>query len=336
MRIVVCCLAVAAAIAAIACPPLPAYARTYPLAPGQTAIGDIGEHVTRYEDTLHDVARDNDLGFTQLVTANRGIDPWLPGAGKKIVLPQFYLLPDSPRRGLVINLAQHRAYYFPPGGGTVETYPIGVGVQGWVTPRGTTRIVQKFVHPGWAPPASIRREKPELPAYVPPGPDNPMGDYAMALGWRSYYIHGTNKPYGVGRNVSHGCIRFYPEDIERLFHEVSVGTPVHVTDEEVSAAWVQNRLYVAVFPNKEQTDQIDIQEPMTPMLPARLMETVRAAAGSEAERVDWELVRRLGMERKGIPTPVTGAGIATADEDRDGVAEDMSAVDRVIRRSQGR
>src|SRR6185312_13559206 len=120
--------------------------------------------------------------------------------------------------------------------------------------------------------ASIRRERPELPAYVPPGPDNPMGDLALGLTWPSYYLHGTNKPFGVGRNVSHGCIHFYPEDIERLFHEVSIGTQVRVINQEVVTGWSQNRLYVAVFPSKSQVDEIDIEHPISRVVPDDLVQ----------------------------------------------------------------
>ncbi|MGH6981371.1 MAG: L,D-transpeptidase family protein, partial [Stellaceae bacterium] len=303
---------IVAAVAALILVPSLADARAFPLVSGQTAVGDIGEHVTVYKDTLLDIARDNDLGYTQLVIANRGVDPWLPGANKHVVLPQFYLLPDGPRRGIVINLAQQRAYYYPHGGKIVETFPIGVGVQGWITPIGTTRVISKTVHPGWSPPASIRAEKPELPKYVPPGPDNPLGDYAMALGWHSYLLHGTDKPFGVGRNVSHGCIRFYPEDIDHLFHEVPVGTSVRVINEEVVASWVGERLYVAVFPNKQQTDDIDIEQPMKRELPDNLVQRVRDVAGDRADQVDWALVTRLGLERTGVPTVVMPASVADA------------------------
>lgn len=299
-----------ASIAVAAAFPSLAQAREFPLAPGQTAVGTIGEYTTQYKDTLLDIARDNDLGYTQLAIANRGIDPWLPGADKRIVLPSLYILPDVPRRGIVVNLAQQRAFYFPPGGHKVETFPIGVGVQGRKTPLGVTRIVGKEPHPGWSPPPSIRAEEPDLPAYVPPGPDNPLGDYAMPLAWKGYLMHGTSKPYGVGRNVSHGCIRLYPEDIDHLFHEVAVGTPVRVINDAVSVGWINNRLYVGVFPDKEQVDQIDIEQPMTPAMPPDLVQRVRAAAGDQADRVDWALVTRLGMVRNGIPTAVTPPVVA--------------------------
>jgi L,D-transpeptidase ErfK/SrfK len=303
----------AAALLSTMALPNDASARAFPLAPGQTAVGDIGHVTTKYEDTLLDVARTSDIGYTQLVIANRGVDAWIPGRDTKIVLPQFYLLPKGPRRGIVINLAEQRLFYFPPGGHTVETFPIGVGVQGWNTPLGATEVVEKQVHPGWSPPASIRAEKPELPSYVPPGPDNPLGDYAMRLGWKSYLIHGTNLPDGVGRNSSHGCVRMYPEDIDHLFHSVGVGVLVRVVNDEVVAAWVDKELYVAVFPSKEQTDQIDIEQPWTEELPANLIERVTEEAGDAANQVDWDLVKQAGMERTGMPISVTHiAAVATS------------------------
>jgi L,D-transpeptidase ErfK/SrfK len=295
---------IAALVAVVVCVP-PVAAKEFPLEPGQTAIGSVGDYTTEDKDTLLDIARSNDLGYTELVIVNPGVNPWIPGQDKRIIVPGFYLLPDGPRRGIVLNLPEQRVFYFPPGGNRVETYPIGAGVEGRLTPLGVTHIVSKQVHPGWSVPASIRKERPELPAYVPPGPDNPMGDLAMGLAWSGFYLHGTNKPDGVGRNVSHGCIHFYPEDIERLFHEVSIGTSVRVINQEVMTGWINNQLYVAVFPNKEQVDQVDLEEPMTRTLPADLIQRVRTAAGDHADEVDWALVTHLGLERRGIPTAVT-------------------------------
>ncbi|HVM81108.1 MAG TPA: L,D-transpeptidase family protein [Stellaceae bacterium] len=277
----------------------------YPLAPGQKAFGRIDVYVTHYEDTLLDVARVNDLGYSQLMTVNPGLDPWLPGAGRRITLPGLYLIPEGPRRGIVISLAEQRLYYFPPDGRTIETYPIGVGVQGRTTPIGTTQIAGKDVRPAWYPPPSIRAEKPELPEVVPPGPDNPLGEYALRLGWPNYSVHGTNKPYGVGRNVSHGCIRLYPEDIERLFREVAVGTPVRVISDEFRLAWVEGELYLAAFPSKTQSDELAVNEPMTPAVPPGLVEKITAAAGGEIDRVDWDVVDYISLKRPGIPYRIT-------------------------------
>jgi L,D-transpeptidase ErfK/SrfK len=284
---------------------IPATASVFALAPGQTAVGTVKVYVTQPGDNLLDLARRYDLGYTQLITANHGIDPWSPGPGRRVLLPARYLLPQGPRRGIVINLAQQRLFYFPPDGKSVETYPIGTGVQGWSTPVSTTRIIKKDVHPTWYPPLSIRQERPWLVRMVPPGPDNPLGDFALRLGWPGYLIHGTNKPNAIGRNVTRGCIELYPKDIERIFHEVPVGTPVRVVDEEVQSAWIDGDLYVAVYPSKEQIDQLDTDMPMTRVQPSNLRERVADAAGGRLDRVDWHTVEAAGRSRTGIPVRVT-------------------------------
>jgi L,D-transpeptidase ErfK/SrfK len=290
---------------------------SFALAPGQAEIGSVGVYVTRAQDTLLDVARAYDLGYTQLMTANPGIDPWLPGAGRRVVVPSRYLLPQGPRRGIVVNLAQQRLFYFPADGRTVETYPIGVAVQGWSTPAGTTRVVAKESHPTWHPPPSIRAEQPDLPPMVGPGPDNPLGDYALRLQWGTYLIHGTNKPDGVGRNSSHGCLRLYPEDIKRLFHEVPVGTPVRVVNEEIQAAWIGDDLYVAFYPNKDQAEQIDTVQPMTRSIPHDLKSRLMAAvAGHRLGRIDWRAVDKAALERTGIPVRVTAPVSTTFQAER--------------------
>ena len=282
-----------------------AHATEFPLTPDQVLAGAPGGHVTRAEDTLLDVARRNDLGYGQLMAANPGIDPWLPGTGRRIILPSVYLIPDGPRRGIVIDLAEERLYFFSPDGGTVATYPIGIGVEAGLTPIGTTQVIGKDVQPTWYPPPSIREERPELPEMVPPGPDNPLGEFSLRLGWPNYRIHGTNKPYGVGRHVSHGCIRLYPEDIAQLFPKVSVGTPVRVVDEPIRLAWVDGELYLRVMPSRRQFDQIDIAAPVTPDSPDELIDYVLAAAGDQTDRVDWRVVDEAGQKRSGMPVRIT-------------------------------
>lgn len=293
-----------------------AQAASFSLAPDQMLVGASGVYLTRDEDTLLDVARSNDLGYGQLIAVNGDIDPWLPGAGRRIALPSVYLVPEGPRKGIVINLAEQRLYYFPPDGRTLETYPIGVGVEAHLTPLGTTRVVGKDVRPTWYPPPSIREEKPELPEAVPPGPANPLGEYALRLGWPGYLIHGTNKPYGVGRNVSHGCIRLYPEDIKQLFSEVAVGTPVRVIDEEIRLAWVAGELYLAVTQSKQQMDEIDVNQPMTPEVPPDLVDRVAAAAGTQVDRIDWRTVDWIGLKRPSLPLRITRPSLSLSDPGR--------------------
>jgi L,D-transpeptidase ErfK/SrfK len=292
-----------------------AAAAEFALAPGQATVGDVQAYTTASSDNLLDLARHYDVGYVNFMAANPGVDPWSPGAGQSIAIPTMHILPDAPRVGIVVNLAERRLYYFPRGGATVEIYPVGIGVEDGATPLGATKIVRKEDGPVWVPPPSIRAERPDLPLSIPPGPDDPLGAYALRTGFTNILIHGTNKPDSVGRNVSHGCFHVYPEDIERLFGEVAVGTPVRVIAQDVAAAWVDDRLYVEVFPSKEQADQIDFAQPVTPAVPQDLVSRVTAVAGDRAGEVDWDAVERAGHAATGLPTPVTGGAVASADED---------------------
>jgi L,D-transpeptidase ErfK/SrfK len=281
----------------------PALGAEFALAPGATAAGAIGNVLTSTPDTLLDVARRFDLGYVQLLAANRGVDPWLPG-NRRIVLPSFYLLPDAPHRGLVVNLAEERLFYYMPDGRAVITLPIGIAVGGAATPLGTTRVIAKQRRPTWYPPASIRAEEAGLPAAIPPGPDNPLGDYALLLAWPDYLIHGTNKPDGVGRLVSHGCLRLYPEDIALLYRQVPVGTRVTVVDEPVVIRWIGNALFIAVYPTRAQAAAIESGAAPTAAPPPDLRQRVLAAAGDRGAAIDWAAVERAGRERSGIPVEV--------------------------------
>ncbi|MDE2229937.1 MAG: L,D-transpeptidase family protein [Alphaproteobacteria bacterium] len=291
----------------------PAGAAQFTLAPNQTVLGSLQSYTTRASDTLIALQRPYDVGYAELAAANPGINPWLPGNGARVVIPTQYVLPDAPHVGIVINLGERRLYYFHRDGKTVETFPIGVGVEGKKTLVGATTVVSKEKDPIWYPPPSIHAEDPTLPAFVQPGPDNPLGAYALHLGWKNYLIHGTNKPDGIGRNVSHGCIHLYPEDIQHLFSEIPIGTPVRVVDQPVLAAWIDGRLYVAVHPSQSQTDQIDLGEPVTPKIPDDLVGRVAMVAGDRHDRVDWDAVERAGIVRNGILVPVTPAPPHVAD-----------------------
>ena len=286
----------------------PALAAEFPLAPGQTAVGAVDSYTANSSEVLLDVVRHYDLGYVDFMAANPGVDPWAPRDGQKIVIPNFFILPDAPHVGIVINLAERRIYYYPRGGKTVETYPAGLATMERSTPLGVTRVVAKELGPVWVPPPSIRRERPNLPAFIGPGPDDPLGDFALRLGWKNYLIHGTNKPDSVGRNVSHGCLHIYPEDIERLFREVPVGTPVRTVDQPAGATWGDDgRLYIVVHPSKAQADEIDFNQPMTPTVSPALAAIVTKAAGKRAAEIDWEAVNRAGLAATGLPTPVMDA-----------------------------
>jgi L,D-transpeptidase ErfK/SrfK len=305
---------------------VPATAAVFGLPAGQQVVGGFQRYVAKDGDVFADLARQFDIGYPELVAANPAISPWLPGAGNTVTVPAAFVLPKAPQQGIVINLGQWRLFYYPPDGGQVVTYPLGLGVIGTHTPQGVTRIVRKEPHPAWYPTASIRAEEPDLPAVVPPGPDNPLGDYALRLGWPSYLIHGTNKPDGVGRNVSHGCIRLYPEDIEQLFGLVSVGTPVRVVNQPATAGWYGDTLYLAVYPTKSQVYELDTLQPVTPDPAEGVDKVVRAAAGDDAAAIDWDAVAQAAEQRTGMPvavgvrgapsiaeTPAPGAAAATPD-----------------------
>jgi L,D-transpeptidase ErfK/SrfK len=186
----------------------------------------------------------------------------------------------------------------------MQTYPIGIGATGFDTPHSTTRVVRKEPNPIWVPTASIRAEEPGLPAMIGPGPDNPLGDYALRLGWNNYLIHGTNKPDGVGRNVSHGCIHLYPEDIEKLFNSTVIGTPVRVIDQQADAAWIGIGLYIEAHPSKAQADALDTEQPMAPEALAGLRSRVSAVAGTYAATIDWNAVDQAVYQRSGLPVEI--------------------------------
>ncbi len=219
-----------------------------------TSIGVVTTALAQHEDTLLDVGRRFGVGYEEIIAANPGVDPWLPGEGTEILIPARFVLPDAPREGIVVNLPEHRLYYYPPvkpgERPIVRTYPISTGKMDWKTPLGVTRIVSKQEKPNWYPPASVLAEHEAngdpLPKVVPPGPDNPLGEHAMRLGLPSgaYLIHGTNRPAGVGMQVTHGCIRMFPEDIAELYGMVPVNTKVNLVDQPTKLGWHRGTLYI--------------------------------------------------------------------------------------------
>lgn len=269
-------------------------------------VGEPRTHRIAEGETLLDLARRYDVGFIELRAANPGLDAWIPPVGTPVVLPTRHVLPDAPREGIVINLAELRLYYFPAAGGPPKTYPIGIGREGWETPKGRTRIVRKQRDPSWTPPASIRAENPGLPAVVPPGPDNPLGRYALYLGWDAYLLHGTNKPNGVGRRVSHGCIRLYPEDIARLFETVPLGTPVAVVNQEIKLGWSDGALYMEVHPNLQQALEVEAQGNFTPMPPPDVRTAIENALDDAPIALDWQAIDRAVRDRTGVPIRIGG------------------------------
>lgn len=264
------------------------------------------------DDTLADIARRYDLGHVEIRLANPDVEFWLPGEGTRVEIPSRYLLPEAERRGFVINIPEMRLYYFPPPRnedepGVVITHPISIGRQDWATPLGTTRVTAKVENPSWTPPESIRREHAAdgdfLPAVVPPGPDNPLGNHAIRLALPGYLLHGTNRPYGVGMRVTHGCIRLYPEDIEALFDRVAVGTPVQFVKQPIKVGWGEDGLYMEVHPVLEEDERG----------PAELVAVARAlvnkAAGDLAPFVADEELLRLVQSPSGRPVILIRKGV---------------------------
>jgi L,D-transpeptidase ErfK/SrfK len=267
-------------------------------------IGTLSYHVTHRDETLLDLARQYDLGLLELLAANPGFDPWIPAHESLLTLPTAHILPDAPRRGLIVNLAELRLYHIPDRG-PPTTHPIGIGREGFDTPLGATRIVRKAENPTWYPTEGKRRDNPELPAVVPPGPDNPLGSHALYLGWPTYLIHGTNKPYGVGRRVSRGCIRMYPEDIAALYRAVAVGTAVTVVDQPIKLGWKDGELFIEAHPTLAQLDELEERHSFTLLPPPDHRAAILAAAGDEAERVDWRTVEAELVIRRGLPIRIT-------------------------------
>lgn len=288
----------------------------FQLGADDAVVGELQVTKVEGEDTFSDIARRFNLGYEELVRANPGIDPWLPGEGREIVLPTQYVLPSAPREGLVINVAQLRVFYFPKvtegEPATVITHPIGIGKVGWSTPEGTTKVTSKQKDPVWTPPASVRKEHREagdpLPARVPAGPDNPLGAYKMTLGWPSYLIHGTNKPYGVGMRSSHGCIRFYPEDIEQLYGDIPIGTKVTVVNQPLVVGWHRDAMYLQAFPVLEDDTRVH-PAGADAVLKAGMSDEMWQRAKAHNAAVDLALVDALVMKPRGIAVPVSQRGV---------------------------
>jgi L,D-transpeptidase ErfK/SrfK len=284
-------------------------AATYPVPPGEdTVIGEVQYAVAQHEDTLLDLGRRYGVGYEEIVAANPGVDAWLPGAGTRVLIPSRYILPEQPREGLVVSLAEHRLYYFPRAKAgempVVMTYPISIGKMDWKTPLGMTRIVHKREKPIWYPPESVRREHEAdgrpLPKAVPAGPDNPLGDYAMRLGipGGAYLIHGTNAPAGVGMQVTHGCIRMYPENIAELYKLVPVNTPVRLIDQPYRMGWHGQDLYIEVHAPLEG------QDPAESRSLTNITRLLVAATQNRTVAIDWAKAERAFIQATGVPESV--------------------------------
>ncbi len=295
------CAAVLLLVAA-ACASRPAPAR-HPLEappPSPDLVGRLAFHQARAEDTFVDLAPALGVGYVELVAANLGVDPWLPPAGTRLALPRVRLLPSEPREGIVVNLGDLRLYYFEPGQ-AARSWPIGIAKDGYATPLGETTVTAKREKPTWIPGPSARRDG--YPAKVEPGPDNPLGEHALYLGWPSYLIHGTNDPRGVGRHSSRGCIRLYPRDMAWLYARARPGTKVRVVNEPVKLGWVGGQLLLEVNPDAEESLELDeTGKRSSTRVPEGLSAMVTRAAGKHASRLDWPRIERTALRRSGVPT----------------------------------
>jgi L,D-transpeptidase ErfK/SrfK len=293
--------------------PTPKATHVFDVTPDSDIVGYVQRTIIGKEDTLPDIARRFDVGYEEMVTANPGVDPWLPGVGREVIVPTQFILPTAPHEGVVVNVAEMRIYYYPPHkkgeSQKVYTHPIGIGKVGWKTPEGSTKIVSRQKDPVWVVPKSVREEHAEdgekLPAQVPAGPDNPLGQYMFRLGWPSYLIHGTNKPYGVGMRSSHGCMRLYPEDIAVFFDLIPIGTKVTVVNQPYLFGWRDGVLYLQAYAVMED-DSRNWSKDSKRLLAKMLNPKLGAKISEHASEIDWDRVSALAHAPRAVPVPITG------------------------------
>ena len=288
------------------------YAATYKLpeiSGDRVVASSTGETVTltvEQDQTLLDVARRFNLGQTEIVTLNPTIDRWLVKKGTVVRLPNRRILPDSPHEGITLNISEYRMYYYPADQpGTVKSFAHGIGRQDWQTPLGRTTVIKKVKDPAWHPPESIRREHAAngdpLPAIVPPGPNNPLGAYALYLNLPGdYRIHGTDvdKIFGIGMQITHGCVRMYPEDIEALYRSVPVGTSVYIVKQPVKVGWLNNTLYVEAHPDLEGEEKTQDQRYSV------ALELIQKANKGELPEFDQVALNKALKDLDGTPVPL--------------------------------
>ena len=284
------------------------FAMTQPLPPADVdLIGYTGITQARSEDTLLDIARRYNLGQNEIMLANPDVDRWLPGEDTYVVLPSRFILPRSERKGIVLNLPEMRLYYFfntgPEKTPQVTTHPVSIGRMDWNTPLGETRVETKHKDPSWRPPESLKLEAAAegnpLPDVIPPGPDNPLGRYALRLRIPGYLIHSTNKPFGVGMRVTHGCVRMYPEDIEKLFPIVPIHTTVRIVNQPIKLGWKGKTLYLEVHPQIDE-DLLG-NEDITCMAYKMILTEIE----DRDAILDIKTIRRALLEKNGMPVPIT-------------------------------
>lgn len=287
-------------------------ARTeFPLAKGEDVIGRLAVMKLEKGDTLPDVARHFSLGINEISAANPGVDVWVPDAGERIMLPLSFVLPDAPRKGIVINLATMRLFQYKGDGKSlvVSTYPVGVGAEDRPTPTGQTRVVRKTARPTWHVPASIaerHRQKGDiLPASIPPGPENPLGEYALYLSKTGYLIHGTNKPASIGLQATNGCMRLYPENIETLYKDTPVNTPVLIVNQPYLIGQRDGVLYLEAHTPLEGSGAGELE---------KVHAKLRNFEKKSARTLDWKKIKEVQTDARGIPVPILNMAQASEKE----------------------
>jgi L,D-transpeptidase ErfK/SrfK len=268
---------------------------------GDDVIGRLSFISLEKGDTLPDIARHFSLGLNGVSATNPGVDIWVPEAGERIMLPLSFILPDAPRKGIVINLAAMRLFHYKGNGESlaVVTYPVGVGTEERPSPTGLMRVVRKVNRPTWHVPASIAKDHLKkgdpLPAAVLPGPQNPLGECALYLSAPSYLIHGTNKPASIGLRATNGCIRLYPEDVKRLYENTPVKTPVSIVNQPYLLGQSNGVVYMEVHAPTEGLDEAEFE---------KIYAKLRTIEKESGRTLDWSNVKKVLAEARGIPVPI--------------------------------
>ncbi|HMK56870.1 MAG TPA: L,D-transpeptidase family protein [Dissulfurispiraceae bacterium] len=275
--------------------------KEFPASKSEDVIGRLAFITLEKGDTLPDIARHFDLGINAVSAANPGVDVWVPKEGERIMLPLSFILPDAPRKGIVINLAAMRLFEFRGNQDsyTVSTHPVGVGTEERPSPMGQMYVDHKVPRPTWHVPASIAKDHLKkgdpLPAAVPPGPDNPLGEYALYLSKPSYLVHGTNKPASIGLRATNGCIRLYPEDIKKVYANTPVKTPVIMISQPYLLGQSNGVVYLEVHTPFEDLDASEFD---------RIYAKLKKLERESGRPLDWDKVKRVLAEARGIPVPI--------------------------------
>ena len=265
-------------------------------------VGESMTHISRDGDSIVSIAREYGVGYVELRSANPKVDVWMVREGTNVIIPSMHLLPDVENEGIIVNLPEMRLYAFLESGKDPVTFPLGIGRTGLSTPSGSTEIVRKISGPTWTPTKRMREEDPSLPEFMLPGDDNPLGTHMLYFGWPEYGIHGTDKPYGIGRRVSSGCIRMFPEDISQFYHMVPLSTKVKIIDQAIKVGWIGNELYMEAHTEIDQVNLMETQGFVDGYdLSDDQLRLIFSEAGDYINVLNWEKIREVVRERSGVP-----------------------------------